>query len=312
MMNTVDVPKLCKALTLKDKEGPLRPLQVDLKNDRAKQLGLRLVKLVNREIQIHRAPLLWMGAEIGRFLGSMIGDVAEIDEGNQVDRVGKYIRVRVVINVSKPLCQILRFDVMQDGKETTMLLRYEHLPEQCFQCGYIGHVVWECLDEGTGNGAKDLNLMYCAWLKASSPIKNQYRSRKERWGTDRGGGDEGSGGMSRSEIRKAVTLALLDDGGKGKAMDDGGSHVEDMKVDLGLGKDDRVVKLSTGLDFGVDSYEDIGTCRSKTGKWKIWARDGVEIDNGLVAGSNLEKTFVVEGNDNANIGMKFVKIDDGA
>ncbi|KAK2648148.1 hypothetical protein Ddye_015637 [Dipteronia dyeriana] len=51
-------------------------------------------------VQIHRVPLLCMTIEIGQFLGSMIGDVQEIG-------VGKYISVRVVVDVTVPLRRIL-------------------------------------------------------------------------------------------------------------------------------------------------------------------------------------------------------------
>ncbi|KAK2648821.1 hypothetical protein Ddye_016310 [Dipteronia dyeriana] len=53
--------------------------------------------------------------------GSKIGEMKEIDDGGSRDCVGKYIHVRFVIDISKPLRCILRVDVMRDGKETTML-----------------------------------------------------------------------------------------------------------------------------------------------------------------------------------------------
>ena len=40
-------------------------------------------------------------------LGSMIGVVKEIDDGGTGDCAGKYIRVRVVVNVDQPLRRIL-------------------------------------------------------------------------------------------------------------------------------------------------------------------------------------------------------------
>ncbi|TXG65324.1 hypothetical protein EZV62_006599 [Acer yangbiense] len=63
-----------------------------------------------------------VGKEIGRFLGSLIGYVKEVDDGGSGDCAGKYIRVRVVINVDQPLRCILRVDVLRDGKESTMML----------------------------------------------------------------------------------------------------------------------------------------------------------------------------------------------
>ncbi|TXG48491.1 hypothetical protein EZV62_024366 [Acer yangbiense] len=185
-MSADEVASLCEALSLKDREGPLMPLQVDLKKDGEKRMGFRLIgkllssKLANRDafislfhriwrtmesfdievisepvgkgdiqsmifnkatfwIQIHNVPLICMTAEIGRFLEGMIGEVKDIDTGKSGDCVGKYIRVRVVVRIDKPLRCILRVDVMRDGKESVMLLRYEKLPEHCFRCGHLGH-----------------------------------------------------------------------------------------------------------------------------------------------------------------------------
>ncbi|KAK2638135.1 hypothetical protein Ddye_025930 [Dipteronia dyeriana] len=54
-------------------------------------------------VKIHNVPLLCMTKEIGVFLEKMLGEVRDIDVGPSVECVGKYIRVRVVINVEEPL-----------------------------------------------------------------------------------------------------------------------------------------------------------------------------------------------------------------
>ncbi|TXG60166.1 hypothetical protein EZV62_014739 [Acer yangbiense] len=74
-------------------------------------------------VQIYNAPMLCMTVKIARFMGSMIKEVMEVNEGKYGDCVGKYIRARMVVNVDKPLCRILWVDVMRDEKKTTMLLR---------------------------------------------------------------------------------------------------------------------------------------------------------------------------------------------
>ncbi|TXG46581.1 hypothetical protein EZV62_027919 [Acer yangbiense] len=123
-------------------------------------------------IQIHNVPLLCMTKKIGHFLGSMIGDVEDIDEGASGDCDGKYLRVRVAINVVRPLHQILRVDVIGDGVESIMLLRYECLPDHCHQCGKLGHRTMECTITGDTN-----ELPFGAWLKAGNPIRPAQNGR---------------------------------------------------------------------------------------------------------------------------------------
>ncbi|KAK4843580.1 hypothetical protein QYF36_010174 [Acer negundo] len=98
----------------------------------------------------------------------MIGEVREIDVSLSSECVKKYIRVRVVINVDQPLRRILHVDVLGDSKEMTILLGYEHLSDHCFYCGRVGHVVKDCLEEIKSDGPEDFNLLFGAWLKASS------------------------------------------------------------------------------------------------------------------------------------------------
>ncbi|KAK3195439.1 hypothetical protein Dsin_026749 [Dipteronia sinensis] len=110
----------------------------------------------------------------------MIGDFKEIDVGLTGECVGKYILVRVVINVDEPLRRILRVDVMGDSRESIMLLRYEKLPDHCFRRGRIGHVVRDCGEEAVESGPEDFNLLFGLWMKVASPVKkNEFRHQYE-------------------------------------------------------------------------------------------------------------------------------------
>ncbi|KAK2648966.1 hypothetical protein Ddye_016455 [Dipteronia dyeriana] len=158
---------------VRDKEEPLQPLAMGLKDVGEKRLALRLMGKLLSTKMIHNVPLLCMTSEIARFLGSIIGVVKEVDDGASGDCVG------VVIDVYKLLSRILRMDVLRDRTESTMLLRYERLPEHCFRFGKIGHVVRECSIAAESDGPEDYNVLFGPWLKASSPIKfGQHRQYK--------------------------------------------------------------------------------------------------------------------------------------
>ncbi|KAK3229370.1 hypothetical protein Dsin_001251 [Dipteronia sinensis] len=108
----------------------------------------------------------------GDIQGSIIGDVKEIDGGESGVCMGKFLRVCVAIEVDKPLRRFLRIDVLGDGVEFVMLLKYERLPEFCFRYGLIGHVTREC-SEGSADFEKvdDDDLAFGFRLKASSLMK---------------------------------------------------------------------------------------------------------------------------------------------
>ncbi|XP_050211413.1 uncharacterized protein LOC126661603 [Mercurialis annua] len=65
-------------------------------------------------VQIHNLPLMCLNKEAGKSLGSQIGEVEEVDPGASGDCLGKYIRVRVKVNIKKPLRRGLRVK-MDDG-----------------------------------------------------------------------------------------------------------------------------------------------------------------------------------------------------
>ncbi|TXG60337.1 hypothetical protein EZV62_014910 [Acer yangbiense] len=218
-------------------------------------------------IQIHNVPLICMTAEIGRFLGEMVDEVKEVDTRKSGDCVGKFIRVRVVVQVDKPLRHILRvFCQRREG--------YRH--EVCSDMqGILGPpptVISRPVSMQTGTGNKsgqvrrnlndsfiveDLITIKFDSLKCSQPLEILIEVVVEA-------GKSETGGLSRHV--SGQVLELFDGRGLGKNQVDnhaaGRSNmaVNDMKVDRGLvgvpvlGSGERVVtKNQNG---------------PKVGKWK--------------------------------------------
>ncbi|KAL5770094.1 hypothetical protein ACOSP7_014248 [Xanthoceras sorbifolium] len=69
-----------------------------------------------------------MNRDIGMVWGNMIGEVTNIDAGDSGDCLGKFVRVRVMIDVTKPLKRWLRMKLGKGGEEYSTLLCYERLP----------------------------------------------------------------------------------------------------------------------------------------------------------------------------------------
>ncbi|TXG60388.1 hypothetical protein EZV62_014961 [Acer yangbiense] len=131
-------------------------------------------------VQIHKIPILCMTKEIGRFLGGMIGEVLDIDGGNSGDCEGKFMRVRIRMDITKSLKRCLLVDIMGDGTETIMILRYERLPNHCFKCGMVYHNTAKCSEESSRilvNGKEE--HPFGLWLRVSgSQRKSNYQCQR--------------------------------------------------------------------------------------------------------------------------------------
>ncbi|KAK3211237.1 hypothetical protein Dsin_015943 [Dipteronia sinensis] len=124
-------------------------------------------------------PILCMTKKMGWFLGSMIGEVVEVDGGNAGEAGGKFMRVRVRIEIDKPLKMCLQIDILGDGVKTIMLLRYERLPNHCFKCGMVDHCRYECpstVQSQVSNGVEI--MLFGIWMRASTSFsKNKDKKR---------------------------------------------------------------------------------------------------------------------------------------
>ncbi|KAK1587173.1 hypothetical protein Q3G72_010353 [Acer saccharum] len=151
-------------------------------------------KLVDFWVQIHNLPLLCLTEEIGSFLGSMIGEVHDMDLGAMVEGSSRFLWVRVTVEVDRPLQRCLLVDLLGDGKVTTMLLRYEWLMDYCFRCDRIGHVMDGCTVEieVERDVSSAISRKLAVWLCASSPFKRSFRgsgrAESGNWGKSQGEG----------------------------------------------------------------------------------------------------------------------------
>lgn len=88
-------------------------------------------------IQLHKMPIRFMNHFYGNLLGSSLGTVLEID-AEMDDKVwGNFLRVRIEIQLSKPLTR--GRSLVVKGEKIWTLIQYEKLPRFCFFCGKIFH-----------------------------------------------------------------------------------------------------------------------------------------------------------------------------
>ncbi|TXG53415.1 hypothetical protein EZV62_022584 [Acer yangbiense] len=149
---------MCASLSLMEKEGPIRRLNEDLKQAGVHLMSFSLVEkiLANKQINWEEDKIKVLKGGPWRFddalmvleelegkgdiksmlfnkvLGSILGKVKEVDGGDSSVWMGKFLWVRVEIEIDKPLCRCLCNDMLGYGEETVISLQSERLPDFCF------------------------------------------------------------------------------------------------------------------------------------------------------------------------------------
>lgn len=94
-------------------------------------------------VQIHDLPAGFMTQDIGQHLGNFIGEFLEYDPNNNAGFWRSYMRIRVRVDVRKPLRKERK--VKRVGGEWSMVqFKYERLGVFCYLCGVIGHTEQYC------------------------------------------------------------------------------------------------------------------------------------------------------------------------
>ncbi|KAL5736260.1 hypothetical protein ACOSQ2_031048 [Xanthoceras sorbifolium] len=207
-----------------------------------------------------------MSKEIGDFLGQQIGRVLEVDTGVSRGCLGKYLRIRIQIDVRKPLKRFLRVDILGDGTETIMPLKYKRLPEFCFCCGLIGHPLREFMDTDqddimTGSMA----LRFGGWLWAESPPRvntrpsaNDSTRAAKQWP---GGNNEcvSEAGRGAADSPRAVSCAGKETSGHAEQTlppIQSGAYIEQGSCDMALASLENVGQGS-GTVVGLGSTKEL-------------------------------------------------------
>ena len=116
-------------------------------------------------IQLHNLPLKSRKRETGYVIGSTIGEVLEVDVAETGVQWGQCLRVRVQVDVMKKLVRGKKVTI-ERGEGRWVQFKYESLPNFCYHCGILSHVLKECTEVKNNGGRPDLKtLQYGAWLR---------------------------------------------------------------------------------------------------------------------------------------------------
>ncbi|XP_019179721.1 PREDICTED: uncharacterized protein LOC109174935 [Ipomoea nil] len=126
-------------------------------------------------VQIHSLPVGLRSASVVMAIGSFLGTFVSTDERNFDGGMQTFYRVRVSLDVVKPLKKQMKLK-RDSGEWAVVDFKYERLPKFCFLCGVIGHGDRFCL-----KALQDCNLNavkpYGSWLRVNPgralPNQNQ-------------------------------------------------------------------------------------------------------------------------------------------
>jgi hypothetical protein len=132
-------------------------------------------------IQIHDMPLACMNKRVGCKIGSSLGEVEEVAVAEDDVGWGRYLRVRVKVELFQPLER--GRSLIQRGQTCWVKFKYEKLPIFCFQCGRILHEPKGCPAhvQKQKNHQSD-STDWGAWLRADDLYKGSKLSEDHRSG----------------------------------------------------------------------------------------------------------------------------------
>ncbi|KAM0828985.1 hypothetical protein ACQ4PT_067171 [Festuca glaucescens] len=160
--------------------------------------------------QIHGIPELYRKQVVVDDLARRIGNVKEVQMFPKLFFEGNYVRIRVRVQVSKPLPRFVSLTLPEGRKR--LAVKYEKVPFFCKRCGLIGHDHEECGDRVW----EDKQLQYGSWMLATRRANQSTVANRPFGGrTGSRGGWSGraivNGGSARKRTSEDASLDEEDD-----------------------------------------------------------------------------------------------------
>lgn len=100
-------------------------------------------------------------------MGSKVGVVEEVERKQRKDDLNYFMRVRVLLSISKPL-KWGAFIAGSDGEHTWVKFKYERLPMFCHYCSLLGHNLRHCATHFAAmKHVKEVKYEYGDFLRAT-------------------------------------------------------------------------------------------------------------------------------------------------
>ncbi|XP_023917767.2 uncharacterized protein At4g02000-like [Quercus suber] len=120
-------------------------------------------------IQVHDLPLNNMTLGVAKDIVSTAGMVINCEEEDEEYVGGNFMRVRVSIDLTKPICRGRKIG-LSNGEESWVSFKYERLPNVCYWCGRLTHHDKECsLWQKRKGTLKEKDQQFGSWLRVKTP-----------------------------------------------------------------------------------------------------------------------------------------------
>jgi hypothetical protein len=130
-------------------------------------------------VRMYNLPLACMGSDIGEQIGATVG---EVDQNDGEAEWGEYLRVRIIIDLTKPLDRGRKINIR--NKSTWVKLKYEKLPNFCYNCGVVRHSRWGCAAKSLkGEGSLSGDTPFGPWLRVP-PVFRRWKGGSGSWGKE--------------------------------------------------------------------------------------------------------------------------------
>ncbi|KAK4381931.1 hypothetical protein Sango_2920200 [Sesamum angolense] len=123
-------------------------------------------------VLVHDLPLRKITRDIAELIGNQIGKFIDVDMEDKAVIWGFSLRIRVALNVNKPLQRVLKLCTTL-GDQKLISFTYGRLPNYCYLCGHLGHISKQCdvqFQEGFVDPGE--NTPFGPWLRAPTQLLN--------------------------------------------------------------------------------------------------------------------------------------------
>ncbi|KAK8660476.1 hypothetical protein V6N13_051402 [Hibiscus sabdariffa] len=156
-------------------------------------------------VRVYQLPLRAMNGTMGLQLGGTIGKAIGVDHRVEGGNFGEFLRIRVSIDITKPLRRCIFLGNGQGRKPSPCPLKYERLPRFCYHCGLLGHDLVACSTKPPDLDVR--KLQYGSWLRVSAqkPVAGSRRKQGIEYFDTRGEAAEAVGvAEGQSSVRTEV------------------------------------------------------------------------------------------------------------